>query len=141
MLTVIEKVVFLQDIDAFAEIPIEQLTHIASITEEVQLDPDTTLIKQGEPAEALYFIVEGRIRILRNGRSVEVGEKDVIGAWSLFDDELPNLATAVALEPTLLLRIDREDFLDIVADYVEITEGIFKSLARRIQRLSQQILE
>lgn len=141
MLTVIEKVVFLQDIDAFAEIPIEQLTHIASITEEVQLEPDTTLIKQDEPAEALYFIVEGRIRILRNGRSIEVGKKDVIGAWSLFDDELPNLATAVTLEPTLLLRIDREDFLDIVADYVEITEGIFKSLARRIQRLSQQILE
>jgi len=141
MLTVIEKVVFLQDIEAFAEIPIEQLTHIASITEEVQLEPDTTLIKQNEPAEALYFIVKGKIRILRNGRSIEVGEKDVIGAWSLFDDELPNLATAVTLEPTLLLRIDREDFLNIVADYVEITEGIFKSLARRIQRLSQQILE
>jgi CRP-like cAMP-binding protein len=141
MLTVIEKVVFLQDIDAFAEIPIEQLTHIASITEEVPLEPDTTLIKQDEPAEALYFIVEGKIRMTRNGRSIEVGEKDVIGAWSLFDDELPNFFTAVTLEPTLLLRIDREDFLDIVADYVEITEGIFKSLARRIYRFSQQILE
>lgn len=141
MLTVIEKVVFLQDIDAFAEIPIEQLTHIASITEEVSLEPDDTLIKQDEPAEALYFIVEGKIRMLRNERSIEVGKKDVIGAWSLFDDELPNFFTAVALEPTLLLRIDREDFLDIVADYVEITEGIFKSLARRIHRFSQQILE
>ncbi len=141
MLTVIEKVVFLQDIDAFAEIPIEQLTHIASITKEVQLEPDDTLIKQDEPAEALYFIVEGKIRMLRNERSIEVGKKDVIGAWSLFDDELPNFFTAVAVEPTLLLRIDREDFLDIVADYVEITEGIFKSLARRIYRFSQQILE
>ncbi len=141
MLTVIEKVVFLQDIDAFAEIPIEQLTHIASITKEVPLEPGDTLIKQDEPAEALYFIVEGKIRMLRNERSIEVGKKDVIGAWSLFDDELPNFFTAVAVEPTLLLRIDREDFLDIVADYVEITEGIFKSLARRIYRFSQQILE
>jgi len=141
MLTVIEKVVFLQDIDAFAEIPIEQLTHIASITKEVPLEPGDTLIKQDEPAEALYFIVEGKIRMLRNERSIEVGKKDVIGAWSLFDDERPNFFTAVALEPTLLLRIDRKDFLDIVADYVEITEGIFKSLARRIYRFSQQILE
>ena len=141
MLTVIEKVVFLQDIDAFAEIPIEQLTHIASITKEVPLEPDDTLIKQDEPAEALYFIVEGKIRMVRNERSIEVGEKGVIGAWNLFDDELPNFFTAVALEPTLLLRIDREDFLDIVADYVEITEGIFKSLARRLYRFSQQILE
>ena len=142
MLTIIEKVIFLQDIEAFAEIPTEQLSHIASITEESELEPNAILIRQDEPAESLYFVVEGRIRLLRNGREImEVGEKEVIGAWSLFDDELPNIATAETVEPTRLLKIDREDFLEVVADYVEITEGIFKSLARRIRRVGQKILE
>jgi CRP-like cAMP-binding protein len=142
MLTTIEKVIFLQDIPEFAEVPTEQLSHIASITEEVEREPDTTLIKQDEPAEALYFVIEGKVRLVRDGRELmEVGEKGVIGTWSLFDDELPNIATAVIAEPTRLLRIGREDFLEIVADYVEITEGIFKSLARRIRRVGQQILE
>jgi len=142
MLTTIEKVIFLQDIPEFAEIPTEQLSHIASITKEVELEPGTTLIKQDEPAEALYFVIEGKIRLLRDGRELmEVGEKGVIGTWSLFDDELPNIATAVITEPLRLLRIGREDFLEIVADYVEITEGIFKSLARRIRKVGQQILE
>ena len=141
MLTVIEKVIFLQDVDAFAEIPTEQLSHIASITEEVELESDTILIRQDEPAESLYFIVEGRIRLQRDRREWEVGERQYIGAWSLFDNEQPNIATAVTLEPTRLLKIDREDFLEIVADYVEITEGIFKSLARRVRGIGQQILE
>jgi CRP-like cAMP-binding protein len=142
MLTIIEKVIFLQDIEAFAEIPTEPLSHIASITEEIELEPGTTLIRQDEPAEAFYFVVEGKVRLDRDGREfMEAGEKQVIGTWSLFDNELPNIATAVILEPTRLLKIDREDFLGIVADYVEITQGIFKSLARRVRRVGQQILE
>lgn len=141
MLTIIEKVIFLQDIPEFAEVPTEQLSHIASITEEIELEPNTTLIKQGEPAEALYFIIDGRIRLLRDGREImELGEKEPIGTWSLFDNELPNIATAVTLESARLLKINREDFLEIVADYVEITEGIFKSLVRRIGKV-RQILE
>ena len=142
MLTIIEKVIFLQDIDVFAEIPTEQLSHIASITEEVELEPNTTLIKQDEPAEALYFVLEGKVSLQRNGREIMgVGGKEVIGAWSLFDDEQPNIATAVVVETTRLLKIDREGFFEIVADYVEITEAIFKSLARRIRKIGQQILE
>lgn len=142
MLTTVEKVIFLQDIPEFAEIPTEQLSHIASITEEKELEQGATLIEQDEPAEALYFVIEGKVRLLRDGRELmEVGEKGVIGTWSLFDDELPNIATAVIAEPTRLLRIGREDLLEIVADYVEITEGIFKSLARRIRKVGQQILE
>jgi len=142
MLTIIEKVIFLQDIEAFAEVPTEQLSHIASITEEIELEPGTILIQQDEPAESLYFVVEGRIRLLLNGRKImEAGEKEAIGAWSLFDDELPNIATAETVEPTRLLKIDREDFLEVIADYVEITEGIFKWLARRIRRIGQHILE
>ena len=37
MLTIIEKVIFLQGIEAFGEIPTEQLSHIASITEEIEV--------------------------------------------------------------------------------------------------------
>ena len=141
MLTIIEKVIFLQGIEAFAEIPTEQLSHIASITEEIELGPDTILIRQNEPADALYFIIEGKIRLERDGHEItRVGKNDDIGTWSLLDDEQPNIATAVIMEPTRLLKINREEFFEIVADYVEITQGIFKSLTRRIRRIGRQIL-
>jgi len=140
MLTIIEKVIFLQDIEEFAEIPTEQLSHIASITEEIPevdyLETDTTIIQQDEPAEALYLVLEGKVRLHRDGREMMVvEEKGEFGIWSLFDKEQPNIATATTLEPTRLLRIDREEFYEIVADYVEITQGILKSIAGRLLSL------
>jgi len=141
MLTIIEKVIFLQAIPEFAEIPTEQLGHIASITKEVELEPGITLIRQDEPAAALYLILQGKVRLDRDGKEIMIaGEKGVIGTWSLFDREQPNIATAVTLEPTQFLKIDREEFFEVVADYVEIAQGIFKSLAGRIRGI-QQILE
>ncbi len=142
MLTIIEKVIFLRDIEAFEEIPTEQLSHIASITEEIELEPGATLIEQGEPAEALYFVIEGKVGLEIDGRELmQVGENEDIGTWSLLDDEQPNIATAVTIEPTRLLKIEREEFFEIVADYVEITQGILKALTRRVRGIGQQILE
>ena len=142
MLTIIEKVIFLQDIDEFAEIPTEQLSHIASITEEIELEPNTTIIQQHEPAEALYLVLEGKVRLHRDGHEMMVvEEKGDFGLWSLFDKEQPNIATATTLEPTRLLKIDREEFYEIAADYVEITQGIIKSIARRLRHFGEKALE
>jgi len=142
MLTIIEKVIFLQDIEAFAEITTEQLSHIASITEVIELEPDTTIIQQYEPAEALYLVVEGKVRLYRDELEIKVvEEKDFFGLWSLLDNEQPNIATATTLEPTRLLRIDREQFYEVVADYVEITQGILKSLARQMRQSAEHILD
>ena len=142
MLTIIEKVIFLQDIPAFAEITTEQLSHIASITEEIELEPETTIIQQDEPAEALYLVLEGKVRLHRYGQDIEIiKEKGDFGLWSLLDNEQPNIATATTIEPTRLLKIDREEFYEVVADYVEITQGILKSLARRVRHVGEAVHE
>jgi len=136
MLTTMEKVIFLGGIPEFSEIPMEQLRHIASITEEMELESDTAVIKQDEPSEALYFVIEGQISVERDGKEITILKaKEVIGKLSLFDNEMPNVATAVTTEPTIVLKINREDFLEVLADYVEITQGIFKSLVRKMRNV------
>ena len=42
MLTVVEKVIFLQNVDVFAEIPTEQLSYLAAIAEEAKVNPKRT---------------------------------------------------------------------------------------------------
>lgn len=142
MLTIIEKVIFLQDVDVFAEITTEQLSHIAAITEEIEFEPGTTILERDEPGEALYLVLEGKVRLHRDGREIWVAEeKGIFGSWALFDNEQPNIATATALEPTRVLKIDREEFYEVVADYVEITQGIFKWLARRVRQVGEKIIK
>jgi hypothetical protein len=48
VLTKVEKVLFLQDVDIFEYTATEDLSHIAAITEEIELKPDEIIFKEGE---------------------------------------------------------------------------------------------
>ncbi len=139
MLTTVEKVLFLQDVDIFEYTSSEDLAHIAEIVDEVELKPDEIIFKEGEIPDAMSIVIEGKVRLSRAGKEVMVArDKDVFGTWALFDDE-PLVATATTLEDTRLLRIDREDFIDLLADYVGITQSILKTLVKRLRNLMTRI--
>jgi len=139
VLTTVEKVLFLQDVDIFEFTSTEDLAHIAEITDEIELKPDEIIFKEGEIPDAMYIVSEGKVILSRAGQEVMVAnDKDVFGTWALFDDE-PRVATATTLEDTRLLRIDKEDFIDLLADHVAITQSILKTMAKRLRNLMTRI--
>ncbi|MGB2906481.1 MAG: cyclic nucleotide-binding domain-containing protein [Candidatus Aminicenantaceae bacterium] len=139
MLTTVEKVLFLQEVDIFEYISTEDLSHIAAITEEIEFQPDEILFKQGDLPDAMYMVISGQVRLTREGEEVMVaGAKDVFGTWALFDDE-PRVAAATTLEDTRVLRIDKEDFIDLLADFVAITQSILKTMVKRLRKLMTRI--
>jgi CRP-like cAMP-binding protein len=139
MLSTVEKVLFLQDVDIFEYTSTEDLSHIAAITEEVEFDADTVLFKEGSISDSMYMVIKGKVRLTRGEQEVMVArDKDVFGTWALFDDE-PRVATATTLEHTQLLRIDREEFIDLLADYVAITQSVLKTMVKRLRSLMTRI--
>ncbi len=46
---------------------------------------------------------------------------------------------AKALKDVRLPRIDREDFIDLLSDHVQIAQGVLKVLARRLRGLVDRI--
>jgi len=139
MLTTVEKVIFLQDIDIFEFTSTEDLAHIAAITDEVQFQSGDTIFEEGEISDAMYMVIEGKVRLTRGDQKVMVAEKkDVFGTWALFDDE-PRVAAAKTLESSLLLQIDKEDFIDLLADHVAITQSVLKTMVKRLRNLMTRI--
>lgn len=139
MLTTVEKVIFLQDIDIFESTTTENLAHIAAITDEVEFKKDQVVFKEGEFSDALYLVIDGQIRLERENKLVMIAKgKDVFGTWALFDDE-PRVVTATTLEDAHLLKIDKEDFVDLLADYVQITQGILKTMTKRLRGLMARV--
>jgi CRP-like cAMP-binding protein len=139
MLSIVEKVIFLQNVDVFAEIPSEQLSYLAAIVEELTVSEGDTIYKFDDPSDALYVVLEGRVRLHRDAEEITVAEKnDPFGTWALFDDT-PRVATATAQEATRLLCIYREDFLDLLSDHAQITEGVLKTLVGRLRGLLTRI--
>lgn len=139
MYSVIEKVIFLQDIDVFKEVRVEDLAHLAVIAEEVSYLPGTDIYQVNESADSLYLVINGKIRLHRDNREINViGPHEAMGTWALFDNQ-PRVATATAVEETEVLRITREDFYDLLSDHVRIAEAVLRSLARRLRALVEQL--
>ncbi len=137
-MTLIEKVLFLQNVEVLADLSPEQLGRIAAITREVDVPPGKTLFRQGERSTSMYVVAQGRVAIEADGeRLLEKGENEDLGAWSLLDDQ-PMIASATVVESAHLLRIDREDFYDVLADHSGIMQSLFRALMRRMRSLTQK---
>lgn len=69
------------------------------------------LIRQGEPIDAVYIVVEGRFAVTREGSDLgevaRVGAGEVLGEISYLDRHPPT-ATVTAVEDSVVLELPRE---------------------------------
>lgn len=138
-MTIIERVLLLQAIDVFADVRTEQLSFLAAIAEEIHYDPEKVIYREGDPPDGLYAVISGAVDMKRAGRRIDtVGANGAFGIWALFDDE-PRLTSAEALEESLVLFVSRGAFYELLSDHVDIVEGLFKQLVRRLRRLASTV--
>ena len=137
-MTLIEKVLFLQNVDLLSSLSPEQLGRIALITREAAMPRGKVLLREQERSDCMYILVNGKVAVESEGERIFVaGEKDVIGTWALLDNE-PMVVTATVLDDAQVLRIEREDFYDLLADHSEVMQNIFRVLIRRIRKLIEK---
>lgn len=139
MLTVIEKVILLQAVDLFSEVPTEELAYLAAVATEVHFEANQVVYREEDGSDSMYLVLSGEVRLSRGDTEVTVAkDREAFGTWALFDDE-PRLATATALQDTECLRIDRRDFFDVLADNVRVTQSILRTIARRLRALGRVV--
>jgi len=139
MLTVIEKVIVLQNVDIFADVPTEQLSSLAAIAKEVAFSKDEVIFRVDDPSDSLYVVLDGKIRLHQNEQEISLaGANDVFGTWALFDNE-PRVVTATVVEDARLLYIDHDDFIELISDNIRITQGIFKRLVGKLRGLAEHV--
>lgn len=134
-MNLIEKVFLLQQVDLLQNARSEDLALLAAIAEEIEVASGSVLIEQGEPTEALFVVIDGAVELKREGERVLTAQQGTpFGTWALID-ESPSLVTARAAKETMLLRIGRDEFYDLLADHSELTRDLLKGLARRVRTL------
>jgi len=136
MLSPIEKVLLLQNVDVFSEVPTDQLAALAAISREVTFLAEEDIYRENQSPDALYLVIEGSVKLHQGDRVITMaGRHTAFGTWALFDDE-PRVMTATAVEDVRLMRIDREEFADLLSDEVRIAQGIIRTVARRLRELA-----
>jgi NTE family protein len=108
----------------------------------VRLPAGEVLMRQGEPGDAAYLTVSGRLRVYiadeagRERMVRELGRGEIIGELSLYTGE-PRSATVVAVRDTVLVRLERAQFEQLLALDPRVSM-LFTS--RVIQRLRSEHL-
>ncbi|MBW2732981.1 MAG: cyclic nucleotide-binding domain-containing protein [Deltaproteobacteria bacterium] len=135
-LTAIEKALVLQSVDVLQRASTEDLAYVAQISEEIEMGANGVAYNEGDTPDALYVVLKGSVKLHRGDEEIAtLGAGEAFGSWALVD-EAPRVASATTLEPSTLLKVDREEFVELLADRANIVQAIFKEMVERLRLLA-----
>ncbi len=119
----IERVAVLQRVTLFGEVPGHTLVAVARLVEEVAFEAGATVMERGTVEDWLFVVANGRVRVNVGERTIaEHGPGGVVGELAVLAPA-PRSATVTALEPSLLLRLRRGPFEELIEDRPDIARG------------------
>ncbi len=136
-----EKIVYIQKVDIFKNLSINELAAISDIAQEVTFAPGDIVFHEKSFADTMYICVKGELAASRN--NVDVGQfkaGDSFG-MSAFLVDSKRLLTCRAATSVRLLEIHKQEFEEMLMEYPQISFQIAKIHARMIQRLLEQLKE
>ena len=131
----------LRKIPLFAGLPTARLKLIAYTAEVVEFAPGEPIVRQGDPADAVYIVTEGEAEVLiqdADGRDIRVA---MMGRHSLFGETAViskgrRTATVRARDRVVTFKISADVFLDLVRQSPEISLQVMPVPAQRLERSS-----
>ncbi|MEE9877496.1 MAG: cyclic nucleotide-binding domain-containing protein [Stenotrophomonas maltophilia] len=99
----------------------------------LQLRKGEHLVRQGEAANHVYYVLRGRFEVLLGGRHLvaEIGAGEPVGEIAFFGG-LPRTADVVASRDSEVLELSRDSFEHVSAAQPDFTQSILRILGRRL---------
>jgi CRP-like cAMP-binding protein len=141
-----EKLMFLREVPIFSELSVEQLQKVADTCEESVFATETYLIRQGEPGGVLYVLINGRAGLeheRRKGHFARIATLQppaYIGEMTLFDGSA-NYASAIALEETFALKLERASIVKLIHEDGNMALAIITMLSQLLYQATVTVAE
>jgi CRP-like cAMP-binding protein/HEAT repeat protein len=137
-LSAVERALFLKQVPFFAGMTVEQLRTLAGIAEEQHYDPEQPIFAEGDPGEALYVVVSGRVGIEREPKQGRVQRLETLAARQFFGertifDGAAHETRAVALDRVHLLTIRRDHLLGLIRRSPDLSLSLVTVLSQRLR--------
>jgi CRP-like cAMP-binding protein len=116
----------------------EHLAALAEKATEVAFEPRHTIVRQGEIGTGFFIVVEGRVKVVRDGRTLAtLGPGEFFGELSVLDGQ-PRIAQVVAEAATRCLALASWDFENVLLEQPALSLAILRGLAARLRAVSEQ---
>ena len=136
----IEMMVFLQGVDLFAHCNAEEVLRLAAIASELNFEKNEVIFRRSDPADSLYCVVEGRVRLDADGeQGAVIGANGRFGVFDILSGRV-RLGDAVAVTDSRVLVIEAEDFFDLLSNNIEIVRALFRTVITLSEDADERLL-
>lgn len=135
---------FLSFVPIFSDLPEETLQKIEQIGSRKNYQKNEVVLMEEDAGTALFVIVNGKVKVSRasnDGREVILtilSESDFFGEMAILDG-LTRSATCTAIDDSELFLIQRNDFLNLLREYPEISISLLQELTSRLRVADMKI--
>ena len=129
-------------LDKFVHLQEATLQAISERAFEKDFNSSQTFVIEGMPAELCYFLLSGKVRVLRMSRE---GRQQVLARFgpgaplniiSLLHPDAVNQASIEALTPVKVLVLDASDFTKLLSTYPDFSSTLLKIFAERMAKIT-----
>lgn len=126
-----------------AHLTYKELVRVLNITRVRTYSSGDVIIREGEPGDELYLVLDGSVDIVKDGSFITTFRRgEHFGEMALVDSS-PRSATVVARDEARLLIIRRQDFYNILAKEPEVSVKLLwsfvKVLTQRLRKTTSQL--
>ena len=143
-MALIEDIALLNTVEMFRELGEDKLRLIAFGADRRRLQPGQVLFRQDAPADCAFVVADGRFELTQTARD---GSNTVIGTagpGALLGEiamisPVNRSMSAIAMDSSEIMRINRPLFRRMLEEYPEIAEIIHKRLAGNLAQLTRDM--
>ena len=129
----------------FKHLPVEAIARINLLFHDMDVSTDERIYFEGEPAQYLYLVALGKVRLVRNSMSGREVLLDILrggeyfGSLAAFGGRV-YAETAIAQTDCCILRISAVDFETILSEHPSVTRKALEVVSQRLAE-SQEIIQ
>lgn len=141
MIDLFQRIDFLKNSDVFRTVNADDLRLVADLLEEERFYKGDHVFEMHDQGDYMYVVTEGQVGISLDTAKDEFvvtrGMGDCFGEMNLIDD-LPRSATAVVLEDTQLLKLNKQKLRGLILSYPELALGMLKTLSLNLRETTKR---
>jgi CRP-like cAMP-binding protein len=140
-----EEVELLKGVPIFSKVEPAKLKLLAFTSERMNFAAGQELFHQGDQGDAMYVILAGTADVLidTEGGQITVAEmkkNGFFGEIAILCD-VPRTATIKARDPLSTLKISKDMFYRLVAEFPQMAVEVMRELAHRLEDTNQKLQE
>ncbi len=133
----------LQAVPMFRGLETSRLKLIAFMSERLSFADGTALFRQGEPSDCAYVILDGTAQVILETTAgalavADLGRNSLVGEMGVITGS-PRSASILAKAGVTALRVPKEVFLGMLAEFPTMALAVMRDLAKRLEATNARL--